>query len=532
MAVDAKRLLRLVVREVHPDRYTKHPEAVETNAEALKELNAYVDAPKEARRRLKLEFLVRRGKDVDDAEGDSSEDLVLLNPVLEERGTLAPLFRAFGLLSEEEVWAWEETPRDDRDLVVWLKEVVEDATKAAVTHDRMRSESRRLCRSVERELDLEELSLGGAEFSSLGDTQRKNLELLYAFQDMARKLSAEARTRFRGVRVCLCQPENHRLPKDKPCMIGSDGTLFLLVCDELCDYLQGFEGQKLLLASRMGDYWRDRVENLSQEIQAMLSVDSVVVDHSWEPGAMGPQKFSMWARRMLAYKESFDSQLLGRHIPITVLVHDDFCSPLIDHAMSSSVIQVRSDCAPQRLLEFLLTTSTEELIQTATEAQHERKNMEALLDQVRDAFKAKYVVSVLSNTECGHVVSACNRLLENSNLILQKVDLSGTSLCIDDSYDAWDNGFISIPYNFQTGDLQVRLRKLLPPGKSRSEDACAPAPRAFLHHVVPPKKDARRLQRLCCICERATPKQIGRRQPRRGVSNPRSKPFWRLQLVF
>lgn len=521
--MDAKRLLRLVVREVHPDRYTKHPEAAETNAEALKELNAYVDAPRETRRRIKLEFLVRSGKEEDEAADDSSEELVRLNPVLEEKGTLAPLFRTFGLLSEEEVWAWEEAPRDDRDLVHWLREIVEDATKAAAKHDRLRSESRRLCRLLERELDLEELSLGGAEFSSRADTQRKNLELLSEFQDIARHLSAEARTRFRGVKVCLCGPGTNGLQKDESCMIGSDGTLFLLVCEELCSYLEGIEGQKLLLASRMGNYWRERVEHLSQEMRTMLSVDSVVVDHSWEPGAMGPQKFSLWARRMLGYKENFESQLSGRHIPITVLVHDDFCSPLIDHATSSNVIQVRSDCAPQRLLEFLLTTSMEELIQTASDVQNERKNMEVLLDQVRDAFNAKYVVSVLSNTECGRVVSACNRLLEHSELIHQQVDLSGTSLCIDDSYDAWDNGFISIPYNFQTGDLQVRLRKLLPPGKSRTKDVCAPAPRALLQHAVTARKGARHFPKISCLCKTAPPQHLGRRQVRSRVPRPRAK---------
>jgi hypothetical protein len=39
--------------------------------------------------------------------------------------------------------------------------------------------------------------------------------------------------------------------------------------------------------------------------------------------------------------------------------------------------------------------------------------------------------------------------------------LAGASIAIDDCYELWESGFISIPYNFQVKDLRPELRKLL-----------------------------------------------------------------------
>ncbi len=37
----------------------------------------------------------------------------------------------------------------------------------------------------------------------------------------------------------------------------------------------------------------------------------------------------------------------------------------------------------------------------------------------------------------------------------------GASIAIDDCYELWESGFVSIPYDFELRDLQPQLQKLL-----------------------------------------------------------------------
>jgi hypothetical protein len=55
--------------------------------------------------------------------------------------------------------------------------------------------------------------------------------------------------------------------------------------------------------------------------------------------------------------------------------------------------------------------------------------------------------------ESDKVLEGARRLLEHAETIRKTVDLSGASLAIDDCYEVWGSGFISIPYDFT---LQVR----------------------------------------------------------------------------
>lgn len=50
------------------------------------------------------------------------------------------------------------------------------------------------------------------------------------------------------------------------------------------------------------------------------------------------------------------------------------------------------------------------------------------------------------------------------------VDLSGASLAIDDCYELWDSGFISIPHDFNLSDLQPKLQALLGSGSSSGSE--------------------------------------------------------------
>ena len=45
----------------------------------------------------------------------------------------------------------------------------------------------------------------------------------------------------------------------------------------------------------------------------------------------------------------------------------------------------------------------------------------------------------------------------------------GASIAIDDCYELWESGFVSIPYNFEMRDLQPQLQKLLQGARAESD---------------------------------------------------------------
>lgn len=63
------------------------------------------------------------------------------------------------------------------------------------------------------------------------------------------------------------------------------------------------------------------------------------------------------------------------------------------------------------------------------------------------------------------------RLLEHSDSIKQAVDLRGACIALDDCYEVWDSGFISIPYNFKIQELSSMVRMLQAGGRPAAGDA-------------------------------------------------------------
>lgn len=41
------------------------------------------------------------------------------------------------------------------------------------------------------------------------------------------------------------------------------------------------------------------------------------------------------------------------------------------------------------------------------------------------------------------------------------MNLAGASIALDDCYEVWESGFISIPYDFQLGDIEPQLQRML-----------------------------------------------------------------------
>ena len=59
--------------------------------------------------------------------------------------------------------------------------------------------------------------------------------------------------------------------------------------------------------------------------------------------------------------------------------------------------------------------------------------------------------------------------------------MPGASIAIDDCYELWESGFVSIPYNFELRDLQPQLQKLLQGPAIESQEGTADEARPDLY---------------------------------------------------
>jgi len=145
---------------------------------------------------------------------------------------------------------------------------------------------------------------------------------------------------------------------------------------------------------------------------------------------------------------------------------------MINFHQSSPILNVRADCPPTHLLEFLVSEAGGLANEAANQVQANRQKEEALLERVRQAFDAKCVIKICMNEK---VVEGAQRLLDNAHIIRQAVDLRGACIALDDCYEVWDSGFISIPYNFQIQELPAMVRMLQAGQRPQAAGAAAAA---------------------------------------------------------
>jgi hypothetical protein len=108
--------------------------------------------------------------------------------------------------------------------------------------------------------------------------------------------------------------------------------------------------------------------------------------------------------------------------------------------------------------------------QEAAALEATRREEQELLEQIRVAFEAKSVVRVCALYDRGKVLTGARKLLENAEVIKASVSLAGASIAIDDCYEVWGSGFISIPYNFTVQELPSQLTRLLHAGDQSATD--------------------------------------------------------------
>ncbi len=73
-----------------------------------------------------------------------------------------------------------------------------------------------------------------------------------------------------------------------------------------------------------------------------------------------------------ASREEITKMLAGRAFSFSLIVHSETDSPLINFHASSPILNVRTDCPPQHLVEFLLSESGIAASEAANEVQTSR----------------------------------------------------------------------------------------------------------------------------------------------------------------
>lgn len=465
MNADERKLIRAVIRRVHPDLFSAHPYERQKNSEALKVLNSYIDtlSKGEVPSSSRLEFYVKDG-----------QYLNRIEAYLPSHGSLAPLFFAFELISEEELkeGTLGSGILGDTNILEWLRDTVQEAVRIAEQHDSLKQRVRELRASIEYKFGLASLKVG-PEFSARVNEQQQQIESLKVLDACFTALSQEG-WNFKELNIHVYHPE--QCPLGTYTYVDPDGTFNVkttrmrsYIADDGCIHivadrasiktmLRNLDLEQARILTRVTMFWLKRVRDLTPVLKSVLGVDNVWCDTRTEANS---QNFVLWAGYLLERRQDVQ-QLLGRkRFAFSLLVHSDVNSPLIDFSNSSSMLQVRSDCPLQKLLDFLTSDSGIAANEAAAAVHTTKKEEQVLLEEIRTAFGAKHVVRVCSMYEQEKVLSGARRLLENAEVIKEAVDLRGASIALDDCYEIWGSGFISIPYDFKLQELPKKLVKLL-----------------------------------------------------------------------
>lgn len=428
----------------------------------------------------------------------SAEGQARLVADLPKGGDLGPLFRALGLIDDAELAAGVGAPaggsgwrdeaaaaarRDgaqDVDLVEWLAGTVRDAAAASDRHAALADQlSTRAAASAAR-LGLASLHVGASEGGSAAGASTSALltqvDALEAFEAAAAAARAAAGPdHLAGVAIGVVPGS----PGDSRPLVslGDDGLVTCRACSErvgaLAVALRGVDSEQAAALARTRDYWAGRVSELQGPVRDFLGVRHVWCDARAEGDA---RRFVLWAGAVLSADAPASLAAGLAELDLSVLVHCDSSTPQIDYLPASSVLQVRSDCPPAALFRWLTSDIASSSSAEAAKAAARRSGEDELLEEAREALGAKHVIRVCTSDPGpsggpdgdsaasvaeGAVAAAACRLRDAApTLAAAGISLRGASLAIDDCYEVWDSGFISIPYDFTVGDLSERLARL------------------------------------------------------------------------
>lgn len=476
-----RRRLREVVRQVHPDRFTNYAAERAHNSNSLQVLNAYVAELGGLQRHAaaKVSFFIR-----------AAAGLQRIEAELPPQGSLGPLFLAFDLITLAELEGGAglltASEQDQRNFLQWLGETVAHAVSAATLHGTARSAVRDACSNLEQQYGLAAVQVG-EEFTASAHQQQMQLEALQTLAVALGRTDLAATQAVAGLQLRLYHPEMAACTmEDDPAgnatmqsFVGQDGRLHVVAdAAALPHALQQLNLEQAHALSRLDSFWSQQCRNVTQELIEVLGVEAVWHDSI---SAQSSQHFVHWARSILDHREELHTALAGRVFRFSVLLHSDDSSPVIEYAVHSSTLQVHTSCQWQQLQQHLLSAHADD---EAAAHEQGRAEQAAVLLAARDALGAAQVISVCADADRPLVVAAAQRLCRHASLIAAALNLQGVSLAIDDCYEVWDSGFISIPHSFTVEDLQPQLKGMLAaPAASQPDSALCSGNGSLQGHV-------------------------------------------------
>lgn len=411
-------------------------------------------------------------------QGDGS--LSQVSAELPSSGSLGPLFLAFGLITAEEVQQedYADSNGSSRDLFEWLSNVASEAAIAADRHSYMKREISDIKSFLLDNYGFKALEIGG-EFAGSNNLQQKQLQALDILQEVLLRVAewegaSKGFLNLKGLKARLYHKDDVPLAtvgfqdidgtftvRSEPMTthVGEDGTVHLVAdVNQLVNILPALDLDRARLLTSVDDFWQKRSRMLTQALKELLRVENIWLDSR---GQSTTEKFVLWAGAILEHKDEIERLLRGKTYAFNILVHSENGAPLLDFVKSSSVLQVRIDCPPTHLQAFLASEAGYLANESASLIADYQAEEAAALEAVKKALGAKQVVRICSSYDRHKVMEATARLLEAAPSIREAVDLTGVSLAIDDCYDIWDSGFVSIPYDFSLSEIKPRLQTLL-----------------------------------------------------------------------
>jgi hypothetical protein len=496
--------------QIHPDLFQEFQFERARNAASLAKLNAYVeclsgdagDVPAE----VDLEFFVKvtpKGSP-NGAQGSSengngsftppstisrhaqefSRVVVCLKPM--STAPLSPLFLAFGLISPTEAdgvdaafisrSAEDRGGRDHTDLLVFLRQVLSEASTMAQSYNQMKKENNDLREELERTYMIERIDLGGESYVT-SNNQQVHRECLENFQEAMVGVRDRDKERLSGLSVRLYHP--NYLPAVNSALQDSDGTFRMrnvlmeshvgengmvhLVAgvEELRRAMERLDLERASIFTRVEAYWFGRSRALADELGEMLGVERVWYNSL---GSGELKDFVVWAGEMYEYLRQ-NGLVMDRAFSFSIVVGSSGSegSEPIAYIPSSRLLTVTTECSPRVLVEFLQSENALEASLQSQDKSSDEYYEEQALELAREALGAKKLVRICTSYETGAVMEACGRLIEVGER-MAGLDLSNVELAIDDRYDIWDSGIISVPYDFVVDDVEARIRGFLEGG--------------------------------------------------------------------
>ena len=378
----------------------------------------------------------------------------------------------------------------DVQLLRWLSLTVQEAVTTAERHEQLKLRIRKLRGDVEAAFRLSSVQ-AGSEYSASIQDQERQMESITVLNQTLTSLTTSSEgpslniEELEGCQFRLYHPNDTDTVKSDsskmdeygnltfstdyaPPYIDPSGTIHLVaVKSDLGKHLSELDYGRARTLSKVSYYWVRRMRQLAEPIADLLRVRSVWCEQSMN-GALdmneGNQRFVLWAGNVLEKKMEIERALEGRRYSFSIIVNpcaasSDNSPPLSFHP-SSPILYVSTDCHVSELVQFLSSEAGGLASVQARDAHEQRAVDETILEEVRVALGAKCVIKICM---AEGVMEGARRLRDNAEIIRGELGsdlLKGACIAIDDCYELWDSGFISIPWNFRADELPGMIKML------------------------------------------------------------------------